>query len=208
MIETLRKFKRRWLRALSIEIEERILTNWFSEKINWSGAILDIGGGASPYQRYLSTDARLLNLNIIRKPETDLLGDAHRLPIADASIDAVMLTHVLEHVRQPWVILDEAARVLKPGGEMLLIVPFLFKVHPDPEDHWRFTAEGLETLLADAFDIVELKAAGGRFAVIWEILGQIRLFEVLRIFNRLLARLPLHDPDYAITYCLWVRRKP
>ena len=52
-----------------------------------------------------------------------LAGDAHRLPFADEVFDAVILSEVLEHLDRPEVVMAEAARVLKPGGSLLVTGP-------------------------------------------------------------------------------------
>ncbi len=49
------------------------------------------------------------------------LGDMYRLPLADAGINVALLHMVLHHAEDPGAVLAEAARVLRPGG-MLVIV--------------------------------------------------------------------------------------
>lgn len=73
----------------------------------------------------------------------DVFADGGALPFADASFDTVLLLDVLEHVPDDRAVLDEIARVLKPGGLLLLSVPFLYPLHDAPHDHRRFTAPGL-----------------------------------------------------------------
>jgi ArsR family transcriptional regulator len=48
-------------------------------------------------------------------------GDMHQMPVADATFDTVMLMHALTYTRQPGVIFKEAARVLRPGGQLLAV---------------------------------------------------------------------------------------
>ncbi|MGH8030824.1 MAG: ArsR/SmtB family transcription factor [Luteimonas sp.] len=47
-------------------------------------------------------------------------GDMHALPFDDASFDLVVLMHALTYADQPAKAVAEAARVLKPGGRLLL----------------------------------------------------------------------------------------
>ena len=206
MPNLLRAFKRRFLRSLTAHIERQLLQRWF-EKAALGGNVLDIGGGSSPYARYLHRDTQLINLDIECNTTTTVIADAHALPFATGSLDAVICTNVLEHLRQPLVCIREITRALRSGGEFIVIVPFMFKVHPNPEDHWRFTWQGLEHLFANDYEVIESFVSGGRFAVIWEILCQMRVLELLRILNPLLARLPLSNRDYALSYGYRLRKK-
>ena len=52
--------------------------------------------------------------------------------------------------------IKEMTRVLKPGGVLLLGVPFRQAIHMAPQDFWRFTEFGIRHLLRDAFEILEL----------------------------------------------------
>ena len=115
------------------------------------GKLLDIGCGMKPYGASF-TDRVTSYFGIehsrragYRGHRADLCGDAARLPIADDSVDTVLCTEVLEHVPHPDLVFCEIARVLKPGGLLLLTAPFVFPVH-DPHDYLRFTAGGLRDL--------------------------------------------------------------
>jgi SAM-dependent methyltransferase len=77
----------------------------------------------------------------------DVFADGARLPFRDASFDTVVLLEVLEHVADAPAVLDEIARVLKPGGRLLLSVPFLYPLHDAPHDYRRYTAPGLEAAI-------------------------------------------------------------
>lgn len=58
-----------------------------------------------------------------------LQGDAFNLPLPDNSIDIVFHQGLLEHFRDPQPILNENARVLKPGGFALVDVPQKYHVY-------------------------------------------------------------------------------
>jgi len=53
---------------------------------------------------------------------------------------------VMEHCDQPFVMADNMTRLLKPGGRIVLSVPFAWKFHGYPSDYWRFTKEGVKKL--------------------------------------------------------------
>lgn len=74
------------------------------------------------------------------------VGDIHTLPLKDNFFDAIICIHVLEHVRNDRLALQELSRVLKPDGELLLMVPFMMdqsetieygEPRPDIFDHVR-----------------------------------------------------------------------
>ena len=75
------------------------------------------------------------------------LGDICNCPeIPDNFFDIVTSTGDLEHAYEPWNAVKEMARVLKPGGILLIIAPFSWKYHPRPIDFFRFTPQALEYL--------------------------------------------------------------
>jgi SAM-dependent methyltransferase len=72
----------------------------------------------------------------------DIIGDVHQLEFGDNSKEAILCLAVLEHVENPIQAMSELHRVLKPGGHLLLYVPFLYYYHADEGyygDYWGFT---------------------------------------------------------------------
>jgi SAM-dependent methyltransferase len=116
--------------------------------------VLDVGAGDAPYAElfahadYLTLDWESSVHEGARS--ASIQASAEDLPVADASIDAVLLTQVLEHVRRPSVVLSEIARILRPGGTLFATVPLAWELHEEPHDYWRYTAHGLRALLEDA----------------------------------------------------------
>ena len=86
--------------------------------------------------------------------------DAHELPYEDNSFDCVAFDQVLEHVRKPWICVNEAHRVLKPGGIIMITSPFFYQEHPHPTDFWRFTTDGLEVLVENFSKIIMKEKTG------------------------------------------------
>lgn len=62
----------------------------------------------------------------------------------------VLCSEVLEHVDRPWRALPEMARVLTPGGWVVITTLTTFHIHGYPDDYYRYTESGMKLLLADA----------------------------------------------------------
>jgi len=129
------------------------------------GHVLDVGCGERPYEDWLSRGrdgvTRYTGLDVVPGPRVDIVvgfGDAW--PVESASVDAALLTQVLEHVADRRHLIGEIARVLRPGGTLLLTVPFIFPVHGLPHDYARFTTGGVRVLFEPDFEIVELAGVG------------------------------------------------
>ena len=130
-----------------------------------AGDCLDCGSGRSPYRALLAErGASVTSVDVEdRSGEIDLLADIQEMPqIADSSFDTVLCTQVLEHVPRPWRAMAELARVLRPGGRLILSVPHLSAVHEAPHDFYRYTRHGLETLSAEAgLEVERIEPTGG-----------------------------------------------
>lgn len=110
--------------------------------------ILNLGSGVGLFDKYLESHLNLINLDIsTANKNPDVVADAHSLPFADESLDAVYSNAVLEHVQRPWRVAEEIHRVLRPGGKVFINVPFLNVVH-DTHDYFRFTDKGLDILFS------------------------------------------------------------
>lgn len=80
--------------------------------------------------------------------------------------DVVICEQVLEHVVDPWGAARTLYQLCKPGGHVVVSTPFLIRLHGEPGDYWRFTSDGLRSLLAGAgLDVTAVKGWGNRSCV-------------------------------------------
>lgn len=116
----------------------------------------------------------------------DIVGDIHDLPFEDNSKEAILCLAVLEHVYNPFKAFEELHRTLKPGGKLLIYVPFLYYYHAHKgyyKDYWRYTYDGIEEL-AKPFSKVEIMHVRERFETLCRLtpLGRYKLFIKLARF--------------------------
>lgn len=116
------------------------------------GLVLDIGCGNRWAEQTLAPGCTYLGLDY---PHTiskgypgrpDIFGDAQKLPFKPSSFDTVLMLDVLEHIPSATQAISEAYRALKPGGHLILQVPFLYPLHDEPHDFHRWTVYGLRQL--------------------------------------------------------------
>lgn len=115
-----------------------------------------IGSGAEP----LYEAGVVVGLDIYPTRYTALVADAHKIPFADGTFEAVWVQAVLEHVLTPEQVVQEIHRVLKPGGYVFADTPFLQHVHEGAYDFTRFTMNGHRWLFR-GFSLLDAGLAGG-----------------------------------------------
>lgn len=148
-----------------------------AEGIGVSGRVLDIGAGDQPYREcfpnvseYVATNTRghyaEAQLAEIERATDVWIEDATSLPFENGSFDVALCFQVLSLIQDPDAFFREVARVLKPGGALLLTTDFLYPKW-DEHDVMRYTDSGLRHLAEDAgFKIEKLQSFGGFFTMI------------------------------------------
>lgn len=113
------------------------------------GSVLDLGGGTiAEYHNLIKGDFKTTSLNIDVDAKPDIVADLEKpLAIPDNQYDGAILMNVIEHVFNYHQLLSETFRVLKKEGSVLIVVPFMFPIHPSPNDYHRFTDQALKKLL-------------------------------------------------------------
>jgi uncharacterized protein YbaR (Trm112 family) len=125
--------------------------------------VLVIGGGIQGKGlKTLASIPSIRLINIDPSPDSSalLLCDGHDLPFGEATVDAVVVQAVLEHVVDPRRCVEEIHRVLKPTGVVYSEIPFMQQVHMQGYDFTRFTLIGHRRLFC-RFDEIESGAVAG-----------------------------------------------
>jgi len=118
------------------------------ESLSGEGLVLDCGAGKRP-----TYYVNVINFDPVPYETTDVVGVGEMLPFKDASFEAVFSLNVLEHVRDPFRCAKEIARVLKPGGKLYCVVPFMSPYHGYPDHYYNMTASGLANLFRGSLEI-------------------------------------------------------
>jgi SAM-dependent methyltransferase len=116
--------------------------------------VLDVGAKDSRGKKRASKTVSYIATDIAFSHGLDVVADAHALPFKDASIDAALCVSVLMHTRQPFGVVEEMFRVLKPGGLIYINAPFVYRTALDPVDYYRFSADGLAQVCS-AFEPIQ-----------------------------------------------------
>ncbi|NLD73628.1 MAG: class I SAM-dependent methyltransferase [Chloroflexi bacterium] len=172
------------------------------------GVLLDVGAGDVPYRSLLAGQVDRHDTFDVEH-RTDALtyvGDIHDMHmVADNAYDTVLCLSVLEHVREPFRAIGELARILRPGGRLILTVPHLSRLHEEPHDYFRYTQYGLRSLLESAgLEEISIGAAGGLFAFLGHQVSTVLLCSVWHVpllrglaywLNKWLVVRPIHWLD-------------
>lgn len=116
------------------------------------GLVLDVGGRRIPRGRFVPPaprHGRWLRVNLDASAGPDVVADAAALPFRDGAAAAAVCLETLEYVERPEDAMRELARILRPGGQAVVSVPFLHRADA-PTDRHRFTAMRVAELATGA----------------------------------------------------------
>lgn len=132
--------------------------------------LFDVGCGEKPYRRFFAARHYIgVDLPTFGPQAADIFATALQLPFQDAACDVMLCTEVLEHVPEPDLLFREIARLMKPGGILVLTTPQTWGLHLEPHDYFRYTRYGLEALATRTGLIVQsVQPTCG----VWATLGQ------------------------------------
>jgi SAM-dependent methyltransferase len=142
--------------------------------VQQDGRVVDIGCGEQPLRPLIeSRGATYHGIDVVQNGtnSVDALALATQVPLADAVAHVVVITEVLEHVADTRTAFRELARIVRPGGHVLITIPFVYPLHEEPHDFVRLTPHALRALAAEnALEIIELTTHGNELesiALIW-----------------------------------------
>jgi SAM-dependent methyltransferase len=141
--------------------------------------ILDVGAGHGDFADIFE-GKRYYSLDIVPYSEVDLVCDlGETIPFLPATFDVVVLMNVLEHVYENRLLIQNISKIVKPGGKVIITVPFLLKVHQAPFDFSRYTPYYLENLAEEAgFRVTTLCGYYDTLYLLNESLGNLWLYSI------------------------------
>lgn len=167
-----------------------------------AGDLLDVGCGTKPYRGLLNVSSYTgleFDTPLARKRNVaEAYYDGKVFPFPAGRFDSVLCNQVLEHVFNPDDFLKEISRVLKPGGRLLLTVPFIWDEHEQPYDCARYTSFGLRAMIErNGFRVCRQKKILADASVLFQLLNAYLFkvtetrFVILKLTLRLLVFAPI-----------------
>jgi SAM-dependent methyltransferase len=158
----------RWLNrwTFPLYLARMLLENSVKQSVHYAGKeILDVGCGIKPYRALFADAERYIGIDLPNSGKIDVAGSALLLPFKAASFDTVLCNEVLEHVPEPSTLMLEVARVLRPGGTLILTTPQTWGLHLEPYDFYRYTKYGLTYLATkNGLEVIEISPTCGMWA--------------------------------------------
>lgn len=145
------------------------------KKYSFKGKILDVGCGEKPYRQLFKNSSRYVGIDFKNYSKNEVFTQEKpdfyfsknylktlQLPFKSNSFDHVVSFQVLEHHKDPPKMISEMVRVVKKNGLIIITAPFIWGLHEEPHDYYRFTEYAFRYLLeVNSCKILYLKKQGG-----------------------------------------------
>jgi len=189
------------------------------------GDLLDLGCGNVPlYQMYKPLAKSIICADWSNSYHNSLYIDIQidlnkKLPLKDNLFDTIILTDVLEHIFKPDILWKEMTRVLKPGGKIIIGVPFFHLLHEEPFDYFRYTEFRLKLFCEEnGLQIIDLFPYGASFEILVDFIAKhISFSSILSQMNYSIGKIISNSfigkkifsstsTKYPLGYCLVVQK--
>lgn len=175
-------------------LDDQLRSWWFAGKrlildallegqIPAEARVLDVGAGQGLFTNHLAGSGRVVALDEWwdclernrRRGGCPVMGDAVQLPLCDDRFDYLFALDVLEHLPDDQIAIQEWARVLKPGGRIVINVPALdclWSEHDVQMGHYRrYNRRTLRSVLERNGFVCERLTYSNSFLFPWAWLG-------------------------------------
>ncbi len=189
------------------------------------GMLLDLGcGNVSLYEMYKDKVSGIYCADWPNSFHTITFQDFHLnlnhpFPIKSETFNTIILTDVMEHIANPLILWNELARILRPGGRIIIGVPFFHIIHEEPYDYFRYTEYRLRLFCSEnKLKILELYSYGGSLEIIFDIIAKhISKFKIISKIHFILASVIINSfigkkifrltaSKYPLGYCMVVEK--
>ncbi len=141
------------------------------------GSLIDIGCGERPFYDLLK--GRISNYVGVDHQETphdincaDIISSAYNIPVDNESFDTILISQVIEHLEEPNEAFNEMYRIIRKGGKVILSWPFLYPMHEEPRDFYRYTPYTIEYIAnKTGFKVIQIAPVSGFFITFFSFLS-------------------------------------
>lgn len=179
-----------------------------------NSVVVDVGCGTKPYAVFVDESVKYIGVDVDSANEqVDIVSSAYSIALDSGYADYVVSFQVLEHLEEPALMLKEAYRLLKPGGEICLTFPMSEHLHEEPYDYFRYTEYGISHLLkAAGFININIKRQGTIYANIGRRVAQLisgkKLLRLLvPLINYVCMRLEDRDGYDVMNYMVTAKKQ-
>ncbi len=144
------------IRALTDELVSK-----YVEYFDKNEDIIELGAANEYYKSFFSLeflDRKYIISNII---DSDVILDMTSMNLDDNSVNYFTSFFAIEHLYDYPEFINEVFRTLKPGGRLMISIPFLYCYHAAPDDYFRFSISAIRKMF-EKFNILSINAIGNK----------------------------------------------
>ena len=167
--------------------------------------VLDVGSGYENWSDYFKNYARYDTVDLREDVSATYVGDFFSMEIPH-SYDLIIGTELLEHLPTPALFFQRANDLLNDQGRVLISFPFLFKIHADPDDYFRYTLQGIRELSKDLFEVEQSYNHGNKLQLIWETIVDGKFMIPFKLLNFLFAKVDHKNKNFPLGYVLVLKK--